>query len=312
MVYLWAPRGLLPSGSCKERMNGKNGMDDQELHGDEPFKIEAAGALAGINPMFGEWSQRFDFAPVSHQGMGGPARREFQDRVRAQLTNRFVYWGEVQVTITLFLDLQTVLETSETADVDNYAKAILDALKGPDGILIDDTQVQSLTVSWIDSHNTYFEVAIRSSPDDFLIKPVSFFEMPDGLFYPQSLTIWDVAGPTPASDLDHFAGLTISEMMAGGKRHMRHVLRQAGLTRLEASRNSAYIETRLRGFHRSRLAESGFEQVPLADWRAQRTAWAESGAENATFLTEMAAKHKVAVDQMATAAAKLGRFMGRS
>ncbi|WP_316395242.1 RusA family crossover junction endodeoxyribonuclease [Bradyrhizobium sp. 33ap4] len=282
-------------------------MDERELRGIEPFEIEATGAQAGVNPMFGEWRQRFDFAPVPHRGGGGPARRAFQDRIHDALTNRFVYWGEVQVTITLFLDVQAILETSETADVDNYAKAILDALKGPDGIIVDDTQVQALTISWIDSHTTYFEVEIRSSPDDFMIKPVTFFEMPDGLYYPQPATIWEVAGPKASTDLDHFVGLTISEMMAGGKRHMRHVLRQAGLTRLEASRNSVHIQTQLRGFHRSRLVDSGFDMVPIADWRRQRTAWAEGEPEKARFLTEVADKYRGSVERLAAAAAALGR-----
>ncbi len=281
-------------------------MDQRELQGDEPFEIEAAGAQSGINPMFGEWRQRFDFAPVPHRGTGGPARRAFQDRIRTELTNRFVYWGEVQVTITLFLDVQTVLETSETADVDNYAKAILDALKGPEGIVIDDTQVQALTVSWIDSHATYFEVEIRSSPDDFMIKPVTFFEMPDGLYYPHASSFWDVAGPKPSTDLDRYAGLTISEMMAGGKKHMRHVLRQAGLTRLEASRNSVYVETQLRGFHLSRLADSGFDIVPISEWRARRKAWTERDPETAKVLTEMASNHRESVERLADAAAALG------
>jgi Holliday junction resolvase RusA-like endonuclease len=235
------------------------------IHGEEAFEIEAAGAKAGLKPMFGEWRQQFAFAPVPHRGAGGPARAAFQAQIREALTDHFVYWGEVQLIITLYLDVQTVLETSDTADVDNYAKGILDALKGPNGILIDDTKVQALTVSWIDSHETYFEVEIRSSPDDFMIKPVGFYEMPDGLY-------WDKAGPVSATDMDMFAGLTISEMMAGGKKHMRHVLRQAGMTRLKAGQATSPIETQLRGFHRSRLFDAGYELVGLADWRARRSA----------------------------------------
>lgn len=277
------------------------------INGDEAFEIEATGARAGINPMFGEWRQRFAFAPVPHRGSGGAARAAFQAQIREALTNRFVYWGEVQLIITLYLDLQTVLETSETADVDNYAKAILDALKGPDGILIDDTQVQALTVSWIDSHETYFEVEIRSSPDDFMIKPVGFYEMPDGLYYPQPAAFWDKAGPTPATEMDLYAGLTISEMMAGGKKHMRHVLRQAGMTRLKASQATSPIETQLRGFHRSRLFDAGYELVGLADWRARRTAWADADPEKGKFLAEMAEAHRANIDRLAKAVAAVAK-----
>lgn len=278
-------------------------MDERQFHGDGAFETEAAGAKAGFNPMFGGWRQRFDFAPVPHRGTGGPARQAFQDAIRAQLTNKFVFWGEVQVIITLFLDVQTVLETSETADVDNYAKSILDALKGPQGIIIDDTQVQALTISWIDSHEVYFEIEMRGSVDDFFTKPLRFFEMPDGLFYPQPTHAWDPAGPKPYTDLDHFGGLTITEMMAGGKRRMRHVLRQAGQTRLQASRNSAYFETQLRGFHRSRLADSGYELVLSGEWQARRTAWAEQEPVKSMVLTEMAERQRAAMEGLAPALA---------
>jgi hypothetical protein len=136
--------------------------------------------------------------------------------------------------------------------------------------------------------------------------------MPDGLFYPQPETIWDVDGPMPATDPDRYFGLASLEMMTGAKKHMRHVLRQAGLTRLEASRNSVYIETQLRGFHRTRLAESGFVIVPLADWREQREAWAQSEPEKAKFLAEMASDYRASVDRMSAAAERLGRRLGRS
>jgi len=272
-----------------------------DIHSEEDVATEAAGAKAGFNPMFGEWRQRFDFPPVPHRGTGGPARAAFQAAIRAAMTNQFVYWGEVQVVITLYLDVQSVLETSETADVDNYAKGILDAIKGPEGVLIDDTQVQALTVSWIDHHKTWFEVEIRASPDDFMIKPVRFFEMPDGLYYPQPAALWDKAGPKLATALDHFAGLTISEMMAARKKQLRHALRQKGVTRFKAAQMSAPMETQLRGFHRSRLFDAGYDLVGLAEWRAQRTAWAAANAEHAGFLDEMAKTHGALVKGLGAA-----------
>ena len=43
----------------------------------------------------------------------------------------------MQLDITLHVDVQTALESDKAADLDNYAKAILDGLKGPKGIMID-------------------------------------------------------------------------------------------------------------------------------------------------------------------------------
>ena len=71
--------------------------------------------------MFGDWQQRFDFAPVSYAA-GGVKRAAFQEAFQAELKNKFFYTNEVRLGIVLHLDVQTVLETDETADVDNYAK----------------------------------------------------------------------------------------------------------------------------------------------------------------------------------------------
>lgn len=138
------------------------------------FDYEAKGARAGLNPMFGDWQKRFDFAPVSYAA-GGAKCAAFRDAIQQTLDNRFFYSSEVRLDIVLHLDVQTVLETDETADVDNYAKAILDGLKGPRGILFDDTQVQALSIYWLDSYGrdkSYFTISISGSPDDFMLKPV--------------------------------------------------------------------------------------------------------------------------------------------
>jgi hypothetical protein len=99
---------------------------------EDALSIEKAGSDAGLNPMFGEWQHTFPFAPVPY-GDGGAKRAAFRAAILAQLKNRWIYSHEIQLEITLNLDVQTVLETSETADLDNYAKAILDGLKGPGG-----------------------------------------------------------------------------------------------------------------------------------------------------------------------------------
>jgi hypothetical protein len=139
----------------------------------DALSMERAGSDARLNPMFGEWQHAFPFAPVPY-GDGGAKRAAFRSAIQAQLQNRWIYSHEIQLEIMLNLDVQTVLETSETADLDNYAKAILDGLKGPQGIMFDDTQVQSLAISWLDTYDVpSFAVSVRAPPDDFLLKPSS-------------------------------------------------------------------------------------------------------------------------------------------
>ena len=113
---------------------------------DEPIEIEARGAAEGINPMFGEWHQQFSLEPVSYSNQG-VARTEFKNAIRDLLANKFVFVGQVHVTITLYLDEQKMLETPAYGDLDNYAKQLLDSIKGKGGLLIDDCQVQRLTNS---------------------------------------------------------------------------------------------------------------------------------------------------------------------
>lgn len=48
---------------------------------DEPFEIEARGATEGINPMFGEWSQKFDL----EKDQRGQARIKFSP-IRLELS----------------------------------------------------------------------------------------------------------------------------------------------------------------------------------------------------------------------------------
>lgn len=251
----------------------------------EPVLLnESERRKAGLSPLFGKWSHTFSFAPVPHAD-GGSKLRVFQDKIQeATLGLKWLYSHEVRVEIVLFLDVQSTLETSNTADLDNYAKAILDGLKGADGIMFDDTQVQSLTISWVDSiDGSKFCVSTHSSPDDFMLKPVEFYEMPDGLWYPQSRLVWDEGAGRSVRDIDHYFELGIVELMSSVKKRYRHALRRAGSDRLGAYQNSLLLSTKKRGFHRSRVG-SDFKIHTQSDWKDRRNGWRISNSEEANDL----------------------------
>jgi Holliday junction resolvase RusA-like endonuclease len=89
---------------------------------------------------------------VSARSLWKRAAQRGEFRAAIQGSSKTIgFSNEIHLEITLHVDVQTVLETDEAADLDNYAKAILDGLKGPNGIMIDDT-VQALTISWIDGY----------------------------------------------------------------------------------------------------------------------------------------------------------------
>jgi Holliday junction resolvase RusA-like endonuclease len=277
------------------------------MYSDESLEHERKGADARLNPMFGDWQHRFKFAPVPYAA-GGAKREAFRSAIQRELTNKLFYSNEVRLDIILFLDVQTVLETDETADVDNYAKAILDGLKGPNGILFDDTQVQALTIYWLDSYGreqTYFEVSISSSPDDFMLKPVEFYEMPDGLWYPYGRRLWSDAGQDQ-SDRNHYAGLLILEMVSSAQKEARHLFRGRGMDRLRAYQNALYLASSARGFHRSRI-EEGFTVHTHREWRGAFEAWRAENGDQITEIEHMVARVGESRQAMAKALAGVHR-----
>jgi hypothetical protein len=55
-------------------------LDQREFHCDEPFEIKAAGAKAGLNPMFGEAGVRVSRAASACRS-GGRAPKVFADTI---------------------------------------------------------------------------------------------------------------------------------------------------------------------------------------------------------------------------------------
>ena len=66
------------------------------------------------------------------------------------------------------------------------------------------------------------------APDDFAVKPVSFYEMPDRLWYPHGVSMWTDGGIDEQPDDLHYLGLLILEAMSSVKANTRHLLRQMG------------------------------------------------------------------------------------
>lgn len=277
----------------------------EEMSFDEQLAVERAGANAGLNPMFGEWQHRFAFAPVPY-GSGAAQRGAFRAAIQAELTNQWLYSHEIHVDITLHVNVQTTLETDETADLDNYAKAILDGLKGPNGIMIDDTQVQALSIHWIDGYGPpSFAVETKGSPDDFVLKPQEFYEMPDGLWYPHGRQMWSDGGVDPTSEFNHYAGLTIMELMSSTKTRARAELRKGGADRLRAYQQSRYVTSLARGFHRSRI-EDGFALHARRAWQADRRQWQADNAEAFAKVEGQIAELRIIHDKFIALLASIG------
>lgn len=100
----------------------------------------------------------------------------------------FIFSGDVKVDIDWYVHERKRYESDCTPDVDNIIKPILDALYGKDGILIDDSQVQSVSSIWLDCYKDEerFSVRIKSHfPEERLPKNnLLFIKFSNGLCWP--------------------------------------------------------------------------------------------------------------------------------
>lgn len=96
---------------------------------DNSWEIESRGYNLGINPLYGSFSQKFDFSAIPYESAN---RGKFHSRLKSTF-ERFKYYfsGEVKVNYTLYFEEQTRLETPDFADLDNYLKLLNDCIKGP-------------------------------------------------------------------------------------------------------------------------------------------------------------------------------------
>lgn len=232
------------------------------------MEIEAQGYRGGHNPMMGEFSRKFCFIPIPY---GSKESQQFIAETRKALSDiKYVFSGEVKLEITLYLDEKKRLETPELADLDNYAKLTCDSLKGSKGLFIDDTQIQSLLISWIDNPGPpYFEICIKAHPDEFIMKPLVLYEMPNRLFYPISAKSWTKDGIKEKTKDQMNLFLAALYKMTQMKKDFRHTLRERGSTPLQAFRHSRHLSPILKGFPKSRIVDSGFKVSHLNEWKSK-------------------------------------------
>lgn len=196
---------------------------------------------------------KFNFKPIPYID---PRRKQFINRMKQELRDfPFMFFGEVGVKIDMYFNKN---ECIDGFDICDYAKTICDGLKGAGSILIDDTQIQSLSISRIyTSDQSYFEIYVSpNSSIDFIEKPIFLYEMPDGMYYPVK------------PDIDPIL-LAVLTFMIDNKKKFRHQLRKMGFDPLRSYWNSRYISPILKGFHKSRIINSGFEIFKMSDWKSK-------------------------------------------
>jgi len=138
-------------------------------------------------PEYGEMEFVVPIAPVSRQA-SADSRRVLTDAVRVHTRPlKYLLDDDVTVDIEWTLHERSRWESDAAADVDNIVKPLLDALSGPEGVLIDDCQVRSFSSTWRSWVRDEDQVLIRIKydADHFVPKDgLVFVRIQGALCYP--------------------------------------------------------------------------------------------------------------------------------
>lgn len=91
--------------------------------------------------------------PVSFQATGSK-KAAIKAAIRAIVSPcEYLLVGDLRANIEWRISERARYESDNPADVDNVVKPILDALSGPEGLMVDDCQLQALACSWLGGYS---------------------------------------------------------------------------------------------------------------------------------------------------------------
>jgi Holliday junction resolvase RusA-like endonuclease len=138
-------------------------------------------------PFSGELTFVVEGPPVSQQSRRSE-KDTFAKSIRAQMCEcGYLISGDVRIYIEWTLHEQDRYESDAAPDVDNILKPLLDALCGPEGMLIDDCQVQAVDCRWLDwtERGQQVEIKIEFFRDEWVSKEaLCFVHFGKGLCFP--------------------------------------------------------------------------------------------------------------------------------
>jgi Holliday junction resolvase RusA-like endonuclease len=123
-------------------------------------------------------------------------RNKYVDSIKNQFKNlKYILTGDIILNITWLLPTKSRYETDAKADIDNCIKPIIDAFTGPDGLFIDDCQLQGLYVCWhhIESQDERVVFEFEFIADQYSLKDeLAFVRLEGALCIPVNLN-WPYA-----------------------------------------------------------------------------------------------------------------------
>ncbi len=123
-------------------------------------------------PSFGEIEIVIDHPPVSQQSKD--SKRHFKERVRGSVSSaKYLITGDLQLSVAWLVVEETRYHSEGGPDLDSILKPMIDGLTGPQGLMIDDCQIQAIDVRWIDQSPDSaqsVELHFRFFGDEFVFK----------------------------------------------------------------------------------------------------------------------------------------------
>ena len=200
-------------------------------------------------PEFGSLELSASVVPVSLQG--SKRSKATYKKAISDITSPVTYLltGEVKIHIEWMIHEELRYETVNSPDVDNIIKPLLDAITGPSGLIVDDSQVQTISCHWVDwtSSSQRVNVRIDFVPDEFVRKEgLRFVHFGNKMYM-----------PLPKQMPENLLPTIIFSVQTGFD--LYRDMRSKGIDYYSA-RNILPVQ---RPFHRSRL--EGFELIESSD-----------------------------------------------
>lgn len=166
-----------------------------------------AGALPPIGePEWDEYFAKipfveppFDDLTIEVSGVDLPSvqskkeARELFDALMAEVLAPYEYvlTGDMALEVEWLGDEQHRYDTSRSRDVDNVIKPLLDSLCGPNRLIVDDNQIHSIHINWIDHHEEKIILRFRYSGNDYWVRKegIVFMHLYDHLYMPLDVTL---------------------------------------------------------------------------------------------------------------------------
>nr|WP_255593622.1 RusA family crossover junction endodeoxyribonuclease [Acidovorax sp. sic0104] len=192
------------------------------------------------------------------------ARRiELVQGIRNELSKfKWLISGSVQIELAWYLHSVERQDTDKVGDIDNITKPILDSLIGPQGVLIDDSQIGSIHTFWLSRNDqlsyNVLRLQVQFSNDDCLSKEQLKF-----------IRYWDAMCIAINSDFSSLKSVFGACVVVLARRRHR---RTAKLMKALGAHADQYLITSTWDFHRTRLNSFPPETILTVPQLLQRAA----------------------------------------